>query len=624
VGFKALRADAQAEFLASSDIWFRPVQMANGPDGALYVLDMYRHLIQAADFLPPAIVKHLDVGGGFDKGRLYRVVPRGFQRPRTPRLSLASTAELVALLEHPNGWHRDTASRLLYQRQDRSAITPLKALAAEVKSPLGRMHSLYALAGLQALDSSQVLRGLDDADPRVREHAVRLAEAFETDAGICARLEQMTDDPDFRVRYQLAFSLGCLSGESPTRALVRLARRDGSDSWFRLAILSSCRDRARGVFESLLGDKDYRVMAEGRPLLSALVSLMGSASRAAEVAAVCRTLNDLPASEQDLKRDLARTLFTTLPQGRDDFALQAGPKELWDEVMNDALRVAPDTQRAVNDRVTAIRLLGLVPLAERENLFRDLMQSQQPQPVQAAAVEALGRINQPEASALLLEAWHGLSPQLRASATEMLFSRPGWIADLLDGLEQGKLNRADVDPVRLQSLAKHKDVRLRSRAADLLAASGLARRADVVAAYQAALELKGDAVRGKAVFQKQCSACHQLEGVGYQAGVDLHAVGDQGREAVLLNILDPNREVKPPFQVYAVVTDGGLTISGMITAETANSLSIRRADGTTETILRIHIAELRSTGLSFMPEGLEQQIGIPDMADLLAYLASIR
>src|SRR5262249_13644541 len=151
-----------------------------------------------------------------------------------------------------------------------------------------------------------------------------------------------------------------------------------------------------------------------------------------------------------------------------------------------------------------------------------------------------------------------------------------------------------------------------------------ARRPDVVAAYQKALQLKGDPARGKAVFQKGCSACHQLEGVGTQIGADLKAVRDQGSAAILLNILDPNREVKPQFLSYVLVTSAGRIVTGMITAETANGITLRRADGTTETVLRIDIEELRSTGLSFMPEGLEKQIDVPAMADLLAYLNSIK
>ncbi|PYV15810.1 MAG: hypothetical protein DMG07_08960 [Acidobacteria bacterium] len=277
VGLTALRADPGAEFVASTDMWFRPVQMANGPDGALYVIDMYRFLIEAAEFMSPDIAKHLDFSAGFDKGRLYRIVPKGFEQPKPPRLSKVATADLVPLLDHPNGWHRDTASRLLYQRQDRTAVLPLRKLAAGAKSPLGRMHSLYALDGLQALDAGTVLHGLHDADSHVREHAVRLAEPFESAPEVRARLEELTDDPDLRVRYQLAFSLGSVSGEMPSRALVKLARRDGGDSWFRLAILSSANGRAGELFRLLVADTEFRVVPHGRTLLLALADLIGSA-----------------------------------------------------------------------------------------------------------------------------------------------------------------------------------------------------------------------------------------------------------------------------------------------------------------------------------------------------------
>src|SRR5262249_1222290 len=156
---------------------------------------MYRYLVEATETIPPSIVKHLEVGAGFDKGRLYRIAPEGFKRPRTPKLSKAPTAELVALLEHPNAWTRDTASRLLYQRQDRAAVPPLKQLVSESKSPLGRMHALYALDGLDALDVATTLHGLGDSDPHVREHALRLAEPFGDTAAVRAQLAKMIDDP---------------------------------------------------------------------------------------------------------------------------------------------------------------------------------------------------------------------------------------------------------------------------------------------------------------------------------------------------------------------------------------------------------------------------------------------
>jgi putative heme-binding domain-containing protein len=164
---------------------------------------------------------------------------------------------------------------------------------------------------------------------------------------------------------------------------------------------------------------------------------------------------------------------------------------------------------------------------------------------------------------------------------------------------------------------------VRARAAQVFAGAGLTRRQDVVAAYHKALQLKGDAQRGKVLFKQHCSSCHRLELVGEQVGADLSAIRDRGAEAVLQNILDPNREVMPQYQAYVLVTTAGVVLAGMIVEESANSLTIRNPEGGRETVLRNQIDELRSTGLSYMPEGLEKQIDVPAMADLLAYLSSL-
>src|SRR5262249_1370677 len=175
------------------------------------------------------------------------------------------------------------------------------------------------------------------------------------------------------------------------------------------------------------------------------------------------------------------------------------------------------------------------PFADVKDLSRRLLSSRQPQPVQAAAVETLARFDEPAVPALLFEAWPGLSPKLRASAVETLLSRPAWIAAFFDALEQSKIKRGDVDPARIQALQTHADVRLRARAGKLFAQANLGRRQDVVATYQKALQLAGDRGRGKEVFRKVCSACHQLEGVGIQVGADLKAIRDQATESILIN-----------------------------------------------------------------------------------------
>ncbi len=191
--------------------------MANAPDGCLWVIDICRELIETTESLPPSIIRQMDVTSGVDRGRIWRIAPEGY-RPRMPKLGKATSDELVALLEHPDGWHRDTASRLLYQRQDRSAVPGLRRLAAGSKRPIGRAQALSSLAGLGALESGDVLAALNDPDPHLRAHALRLAEPFgESDGRIAARMTEMTNDPDAMVRYQLAFSLGVMPGGRPAR-----------------------------------------------------------------------------------------------------------------------------------------------------------------------------------------------------------------------------------------------------------------------------------------------------------------------------------------------------------------------------------------------------------------------
>ncbi|HIN71575.1 MAG TPA: c-type cytochrome, partial [Dehalococcoidia bacterium] len=142
--------------------------------------------------------------------------------------------------------------------------------------------------------------------------------------------------------------------------------------------------------------------------------------------------------------------------------------------------------------------------------------------------------------------------------------------------------------------------------------------------YQVVLQREGNEARGKLVFKKNCSACHRLEEVGNAIGAELMGIRQRGLAAALLNVLDPNREVKPKYLTYILETSDGRILTGMIASETANSITIRRADGTTVAVQRVEIEALRSTGLSFMPEGLEKMIDVPAMADLLSYLDSIQ
>ncbi|MDZ4820283.1 MAG: PVC-type heme-binding CxxCH protein, partial [Planctomycetota bacterium] len=257
VGLVGRRIDERREFVSSSDTWFRPVQMANAPDGSLQILDMYREVIEHPHSLPPEIKPHIDLTNGRDCGRLYRMVPTGFKQPtRSPaRLSGATVEQLVATLEHRNGWHRDTASRLIFERQDMAAVSLLEKLSNDSKLPEGRMQAMYALAGLNRLTEATLRERLQDDHPRVRDHAVRLAEHFKDSPETLAHLLKMSADTDARVRYQLGFTLGIFpASPSKQQALVRLAQTCGDDPYAQASILSAVQGDGAQVMQQLLAD----------------------------------------------------------------------------------------------------------------------------------------------------------------------------------------------------------------------------------------------------------------------------------------------------------------------------------------------------------------------------------
>jgi putative heme-binding domain-containing protein len=194
---------------------------------------------------------------------------------------------------------------------------------------------------------------------------------------------------------------------------------------------------------------------------------------------------------------------------------------------------------------------------------------------------------------------------------------------VLDAIEKRELTAADVPWARKAQLLRHQDPKIRARATTLLGAA-VGSRKEAIASYRKALEQPGDAARGRLVFGRTCSNCHRLGGEGHEVGPDLEAVRHQAPEQILTSILDPNREVSPNYLEYMVTTRDGRTTSGVIVAETVTGVTLRRAGGAEETVLRRDIEEMAGTNRSLMPEGLEQSISVQEMADLLAFLLGKR
>jgi putative membrane-bound dehydrogenase-like protein len=621
VSLVARRADQNREFVASRDIWFRPVQFANAPDGNLFVIDMYREVIEHPASLPPVIKKHLDLTSGRDRGRIYRIKTKGSKPRPAPRLGNASLEELVSLLAHPNGWHRQTASRLLYERNDRAAVPLLITLIQTSASPLGRMHALYALSGIGELKAEHVLAAMRDGDAGVRRHAVKLGDIGQP--SVQNALLAMADDDDVLVRFETAFLLGYLNEEVRLAALTKIARRGAGDRWMRTAIEASAPVE---LLEVLAADREFASTNGALALLANLARKLGRSppDRQRLVRAIkASTGRDDSVSQTLLVAALEGVMKSA---GKEKAVAEFSSHEViareYAAVIKRARLVSTDANESIADRVSAIRRLRLAPFPESQAEFRQLLEPTTPHEAQVAALEVLRELNDRAVSELLIESWPRMTPRLRAMAADVLFAREDSIRRLVAALEDGQVSIRDLDAGRLKALANARDPSIGERVARL-GIKDSDSIAESLRKYASSLSAKGSAEKGRAVFRTVCAGCHRAENEGHELGPKLAALKNRGAEAILVNILDPNREVNPQFVNYVVTMTDGRTTSGLIAAESSTNIVLKRAEGITESIPRREIEEITSTGKSIMPDGHEKQIDPPAMADLIAYIMSL-
>ena len=225
---------------------------------------------------------------------------------------------------------------------------------------------------------------------------------------------------------------------------------------------------------------------------------------------------------------------------------------------------------------------------------------------------------------MIVDRWKSAGPATRREAAEVLFARPDRLEALLAAVESKTIAPAELDPARIKALREHRDPSIRARSLALFSEASRADRGAAVARNRKALELAGAADRGKLVYLKACATCHRAENQGSQVGPDMATVTARSTEDLLVQILDPNREVAANYLNYTVVLKDGRTLTGLIAEESAGALTLKRAEGATDIVLRGQIEEIASTGLSLMPEGLDQSVDPQALADLIAYIRSLQ
>ncbi len=630
VSFISHRApdEMESEFLASADNWFRPTMTRTGPDGALYVADMYRLVIEHPEWIPEDFQKSVDLRAGEKLGRIYRVYPANASLRKIPRLDKMTPVELAAAMESPNGWQRDTAQRLLIEAGGKFAVAPLEKLVTSSPNPKTRLQALCTLNGIHALRPEIVITALKDKHPYVRENAVRVSETVADNSGNLDRaLLALVNDPAIRVRYQLAFSLGERPSIEAGRALVRIALTNAEDERVQIAVMSSA---THHIWEMMATSLIHQREPTADRLMEQLTTLAAILSDENALELSIGNIIYGPGSRREAWRFAALTgLLNALDRKHmtlaefQSTATRPSKQELLrlDETLADARLSAADHDAKEPERVSAIRLLGRGPSKQTED-FQELgalLGPQNSQAIQTAALERLGQTRGGDVAEILIGSWKTASPSARARILELLLSRQEWIQSLLAALEAGTISPGVLGTPQQQKLLSHSDAAIKTRAQKLFAAANADRDA-ILKRYEVVSELRGDPVHGAELFRQNCTPCHRLRNEGNELGPDLGSVADKPLGYLMTAILDPSRSFEARYVGYSAANKHDREYSGLITTETGNSITLRMAGGTDVVILRDDLKELTSTGRSLMPDGFENTLNPQAMADLLAYL----
>jgi putative heme-binding domain-containing protein len=630
--FIAKRADDESscEFFASTDTWCRPVCLTLGPDGAIYVLDFYREVIETPLSLTEDMKRTLPLKSA-GKGRIWRIVRDGKREAVRPNLAKASSDELIAGLEHPNYWWRITAQRLLVEQRQQLNV---QKITLSAKEPYGRVQTLCALQGLQLLTPETLAKACKDSSPAVRRQAVRLAEPWlDKDAALRKLVMGLWDDADFEVRFQVALSAGEYGNLPATEGpLPWLMMKDSEDAWMRTAILSSCRPAdPRGLLD-FMGQRDqFRSNSKAGYLklvtqLAALMTSQGNKEQSLDVL----TVADVPAGPVSWQLAVLEGWGQGLKaRGLPlDKVWEAEPKKLEAirPVISEAIKKAGSGKLPLAERMEASRLLAYASFADAGPALRALLAPQSPVELQVAAVRALANHENAKVGLLLLEAWKSASPSLRRELLDALLGRADRASQLLDAIEGKQVLASQLEPAKALLLRKYPDPKIRARADKVLKDQNAPDRQQVIDRDESAkLEHKPEPTRGKLLFKKTCAVCHRLENEGVEVGPDLlSALGSKTAESLVVDILDPSREVDPRYIEYVVTLKDGRVVTGLITAETGTSLTLRRAEKAEDTLLRSQIDDIRGTAKSLMPEGLEMQLNPQELFDVIAYLLEVK
>ncbi len=604
------------EFLASTDSWFRPATVTTGPDGALWVVDMYRLVIEHPEWIDDQREKELFLRAGHDRGRIYRIFPSD-KRPRSiTKLNNLDSHGLADQLNSTNGRVRDLAQQQLVARHDLSVTDKLEYLAANSKSDMGRLHALCTLSGIIPVPPELLINAIKDPSSTVRRHAIRLSENLISSEGssaqqLLSQLERRASDRDPMVIMQLAYTLGAATGDRAAKCLADLAVRAIEDSYLKAAIVSSLnRENMPAFYAAISSHPD--VAKSFQPTILEMASRMDNVPFLADqVGDLLNQMATSPASAASM-RSLAKIL-TVIEQQKNE--LPQPIRARIDKTLSQTLQTATNHEIESSVRVAAIELSGRNTLHSKTLI--QLLAITEPIEIQIATTKVI-TATQPED---IFSRFASLSPTVRIAALDSLMSRKSTTSQLLSAIQRKAVPINSIGLLHRQRLVSHVDKQVQAEARKLFeSAQTSEKRGQIVSDYKTQVTADGDMQIGKQLFIKHCGACHQFGGVGNQVGPNLATLKNRSVSALVTAIIDPGAAVEDKYVSYSVLTKDGVVYAGIIAGETSTTIEMMLADGKTKTVLRSDIERVHSAGQSLMPEGMEKNISPDQMSHLLAFI----
>ena len=613
-GFTAERAYEGREFLASRDSWFRPVSFTVAPDGALYVVDYYREIVEHPEWMDDATVESGDLNLGTDRGRIYRITPEGTPPAQwLQAIDTMHTAERVSRLADPNIWWRRTAQRLLLDTRDPATTSLVRRLLEGDSGPLARVHALWTLDGLGTLQSEDIRRALSDPNPGVRENALVLSELHSNAwDDLIPSIIALADDPEPRVRFQAMLTLGLADMSNKRNAQRRILERDLSDELVQAgALLSmptkdvlqvSLRNPAHGEFVVKVSEDMARAGTQAELLRQIATAPSDAWWHVHALRGMIHSGSDLV--PPDLLPSLLRRFWETDDQ---DVALAIAAilpqSALLDPTVDQIRSVLSDISQSVENQIRAIRLL--VRSEADTELLTSLLSKDQPLEVQMEVIAGLRESGAISAAQAVLDQWSVLTPRLRFSAWGVFRSQESATL-LVQAIEDGIIEESELPWSMRVRLMRDTQEPTRSRARAQLQIE------DVGEGVQALPE-SGDATRGEVLYSAACATCHENAAFG----PDLATVAHWPRMMLAHAIAEPNQSISSGYELWEVTTAAGDTLQGIIGLETPNAINLVQQQRS-RTVLRTDLTSMRQLSVSAMPTNL-----LPDaqsMADIISYL----